>query len=300
VLATCLFGCTIVQAWIYVNNNQDSWLFRGFVGSLILADFTTTALNAQTIHFCLLTNFGNPIPLVETTSTINAEFALTVIIAFATQLFFATRIYLFKKSHWWIPAIVVLFAIGQLVAGLLGAALLFKHPVVALLTTSAMKIRFGLTGGLATVADVTATVSLSWYLSSVRSGIKRTDTILERLLMYVVSRGLLITIVQILYVIIYLSFPTKLFWMPLHLILSKLYVITLVAMLNARSDLRNTFSGKAVTDSSMYSSSNHTSRAPQISRRDGITVTQTIELNPFPETGAKTYGDGLHNKGAIV
>jgi len=300
VLATAFFGCTIVQAWIYLNTNQDSWPFRLFVGSLILADFTTTALNAQTIHFCLLTNFGNPIPLVQTTKTINAEFALTAIIAFATQMFFASRVYLFKKNQWVIPAVIVAFAVGQLVAGLLGAALLFKHPVVALLTTTAMKIRFGMNGGLATVADVTATVALSWYLSSVRSGIKRTDTVLQRLLVYVVTRGLLITVAQILYVVIYLSFPTKLFWMPLHLILSKLYVITLVAMLNGRSTLRDNFS-KPVTDTSMFTaSSSGMARTPQASRKDGVTITQTIELSSFPEMGSMSYGDEPRAKGSLA
>ncbi|KAK7462149.1 hypothetical protein VKT23_007752 [Stygiomarasmius scandens] len=30
-VATALLGITVVQAWIYINNNNDGWLQRGFV-----------------------------------------------------------------------------------------------------------------------------------------------------------------------------------------------------------------------------------------------------------------------------
>ncbi|THU98292.1 hypothetical protein K435DRAFT_609608, partial [Dendrothele bispora CBS 962.96] len=85
----------------------------------------------------------------------------------------------------------------------------------------------GWNSSLCALSDIITTIALLWGLSSYKTGVKQTDTLLEKLCRYVVTRGLFVTIDQIAYVIMYLLRPEKLWWTPFHYSLSKVYVITM-------------------------------------------------------------------------
>ncbi|KAJ7154417.1 hypothetical protein C8R43DRAFT_1186563 [Mycena crocata] len=84
----------------------------------------------------------------------------------------------------------------------------------------------------------------------------RTNSLLERLLGFTVARGGLVTIAQSLVLILYVVQPTKLNWMPVHFMLAKLSIITMIAILNSRESLRRQGMGKRVGDT-MLSESIH-------------------------------------------
>ncbi|THU79863.1 hypothetical protein K435DRAFT_696883, partial [Dendrothele bispora CBS 962.96] len=88
-------------------------------------------------------------------------------------------------------------------------------------------LEVGLNCSLAAASDMIATFSLLWAFSSFRNGIKQTDTVLQKLFQYTVTRGLFVTINQTAHVIIFLTKPEKLWWAPFHFSLSKAYVITM-------------------------------------------------------------------------
>ncbi|KAH7929264.1 hypothetical protein BV22DRAFT_1116995 [Leucogyrophana mollusca] len=278
-LAVGLTGITVVQAWTYVNDNKDPLLLRAFVAILLLADIGTTFLDVQVMHFCLITNFGNLAPLAVTTKAGLAEFILTVIVVYLVQIFFVTRIYLLQKERWWISVAIsfqLLFATGALGTGIVALADLVKHPTVQILATTENKIMFGITGSFSAVADVMITASLTVLLSSAKSGVKRTNTVLQKLIVFIVSRGLMVSVTQVLFLIVYLIRPDKLWWVPLHFISSKLYVITMVAMLNERSQLRSQRGG-------IHTTSGYLNESVSMGRNPSRMVVQTtIELNRYP------------------
>ncbi|KAH7908456.1 hypothetical protein BJ138DRAFT_1128448 [Hygrophoropsis aurantiaca] len=276
VLAACLSGITIVQGWIYVNDNRDSWMLRCLVLCLILADLTTSALDLKVMHRNLVENFGDLEALVQAHLDIISEYALTVVVVFLVQLFFLTRIYLLKQKRWWLPTVIGAFAAGGFVTGIMAIHLLNQHPRVAFLTNTESKILFGVNGGFSVAADVLITLCLTWSLASAKRGIKRSDNILQKLLLYIVSRGLLVAITQLLFLILYLVKPGALWWVPFHFILSKLYVITMVAMLNGRTSFR------AQEDQIQSSTSMFTHSEPLPYRRH-INVHKSRELTRFDE-----------------
>jgi len=92
----------------------------------------------------------------------------------------------------------------------------------------------------ASVADIMITVSLTLILRGERTGFKNTETLVRTLTTYVVNRGILTTIMQIGQFITYVSLPdTVLVWAVFHFPGSKIYVNSLIAVLNARHSLRN-------------------------------------------------------------
>ncbi|KAH7908458.1 hypothetical protein BJ138DRAFT_1115844 [Hygrophoropsis aurantiaca] len=275
-LATVLSGITIVQGWIYLNNNRDTWLLRSLVLFLISADILTTSLDLRLMHRYLVENFGNLTELVVAPYEIITEYAVTVLIVFLVQLFFLSRVYMLRKEKWIVALVIAVFATAAVVTGFVAIADLAHHPRVAFLTSTANKVLFGINGSFSAVADIIITAALTWTFASSKKGIKRSDTILQKLLMYVVSRGLLVSVSQVLFLVTYLAKPDALWWVPLHFMLSKLYVITMVAMLNGRESIRSQANG-VQTSTSMFTES----AAGRNTQR--LIVQKTIELSQFGE-----------------
>ncbi|KAH7909478.1 hypothetical protein BJ138DRAFT_216758 [Hygrophoropsis aurantiaca] len=272
-----LTGVTIVQGWIYVNDNKDSWFLRGFVFLLIATDIFTTGLDINALHRYLIVNFGDLAALQIAHWEVIWEYALTVVLVFMVQLFFVSRIWLLRRDKQWIPAVISFFAVGSFVSGMIAITKLGQHPMVSYLMSLESKIAFGTNGGFAALVDIMITSSLTWSLATSKSGIKRTDTMLQKLLMFVVSRGLLVSVTQVLFLITYVVRPDALWWVPLHFMCSKLYVITMVAMLNGRGSIRG-IEGGVHTSSSLFNNTvTGGSSAPK------VVVQKTIELSQFRE-----------------
>ncbi|KAK7442537.1 hypothetical protein VKT23_016135 [Stygiomarasmius scandens] len=96
----------------------------------------------------------------------------------------------------------------------------------------------GLGNVLYTIAELVATVALAWSFYKSKTGIRRTDSILTRLFGWFVTRGILLSIVQVLSLALYLANPLSFIWVSLHFLQSKFYVITTLSLLNSRKHLR--------------------------------------------------------------
>jgi len=115
------------------------------------------------------------------------------------------------------------------------------------------------TGAMSSLADVISTVAMCYFLASHRSGFRKTRQLIRILIFYTVNRGVLVTACQIVIFVAFAINQIALWWMPPHLILSKLHVITLLALLNSRKKMRSQDDGTLLstlaTDSSATGSS---------------------------------------------
>jgi len=114
------------------------------------------------------------------------------------------------------------------------------------------------TGAMSSLADVISTVAMCYFLASHRSGFRKTRQLIRILIFYTVNRGVLVTACQIVIFVAFAINQIALWWMPPHLILSKLHVITLLALLNSRKKMRardDDTLGSLATDSSGTGSS---------------------------------------------
>ena len=64
----------------------------------------------------------------------------------------------------------------------------------------------------ATMSDAITTVALSTSFVKAQTGIRRTDRILQKLLLFVVTRGMLVSVVQVAMIILCLVQPEELYW----------------------------------------------------------------------------------------
>uniref|UniRef100_A0A0W0FNY0 DUF6534 domain-containing protein n=1 Tax=Moniliophthora roreri TaxID=221103 RepID=A0A0W0FNY0_MONRR len=243
-VSIALYGVTMAQAWSYFNQNRDKWPLRMLVLSLIIMDLTASVLEVIPYRYLLIVHFGN---LLAVESEISIRYTMessiiTVIIGFAVQIFFASRIYIYlkeedtvKRLHQVVPAVIVLCAIGSLACGLMIGIQGVMQPNFSLMLERRTKLELGLYCGLAALCDIFATIALIWTFWVSKTGFRKTDTMLYKLLQFTVTRGILITLVQVSFFATFMAYdPVELKWTASFFCESKVYVITMLAILNSR------------------------------------------------------------------
>ncbi|KAF8577647.1 hypothetical protein K439DRAFT_535079 [Ramaria rubella] len=79
-------------------------------------------------------------------------------------------------------------------------------------------------------------------LHTAKTPFKSTDQLINRIMFNFVNRGVLITIVQISFVVWWFAQPTTFNWAPFYFATGKLYLTTLLALLNMRGRTQNKYS----------------------------------------------------------
>ncbi|KAF5367979.1 hypothetical protein D9758_004420 [Tetrapyrgos nigripes] len=157
-----------------------------------------------------------------------------------------TRIWLIGKFRW-ILLPIGLLATAALVAGFFLVAHLLHHSF-DVANDPIFKLQFGIETCCAAAADVLITFHLCYHFFQFRTGIKRTDKLIQKLIQALVTRGVGVTMGQICVIATCYAGAGQLYWMTFYFNLSKLYAITMFVILNSREKFRG-MAGDVVTDS---------------------------------------------------
>ncbi|EEB98957.1 hypothetical protein MPER_01443 [Moniliophthora perniciosa FA553] len=96
------------------------------------------------------------------------------------------------KRDWWTPVIVCILNAAQVALSITATVETAQSPSFAVTAHSKQFLTIGILPLCFTVAgDVICAVALSYYLHSSRSGIKSTDTRINKLIIHAVNNGLL-------------------------------------------------------------------------------------------------------------
>jgi len=234
-----LGGISILQAYIYFVNNRDQLVIRLTALFMIALDIASSALVAQSVYSYLVPHFGSLLPLQTFTTELAVDCMLSTIITFVSQLFFARQLWAAtrKRTSFSIPLLIVFCSVCAFAFGTACTVVmvLYRHNIF-LNRNSRFALLFGLAKGISALTDVIATGALFTFLSSSRTGLKGTDSIVKTLMEYTIERGALVTVIQVVLVIIFFT-SDRLYWVPLHVNLTKLYANAFFAILNARNIL---------------------------------------------------------------
>jgi len=139
-----------------------------------------------------------------------------------------------------VTAGILLLAVISLGLGFYITYHLFHFPTIASIAANAFRAVTGTVQGTAAACDIAITVALICYLHSgrVKSGIRSTERMIDKLIVYAVCRGILTAIAQIMFLALNVSLPHRTLWQPFHQAVGKLYVNSVVASLNARNTVR--------------------------------------------------------------
>lgn len=242
VISLVLSGITFLQAYTYFPS-KDRCGVQILATVMIVLDIASTVLCAKGMYIYFVPHFGSMLPLQSLTPTIASECYLAVVITFLSQLYFAWQIWMVSqdrsKFKYITSGLVILFGVVAFVGGISCATFMIIDKMYILMNRSdRFTIAVGVAKGAAAVSDAIATVALCYSLGSARTGFDRTDSMIKTLMGYVVERGILVTLIQTLFLVLFFVKPGHLFWLSLHVNVTRLYANTFFAMLNGRERLK--------------------------------------------------------------
>ncbi|KAI0677751.1 hypothetical protein C8Q78DRAFT_1074428 [Trametes maxima] len=240
-IATTIYGITVLQTFMYFRKyTKDRLYLKLMVGVLYVLDTLGTILVSHSLYTYFVLNFRNPAKDIDLIWSFSLENGVTALITVLVQCYFAECLWRFSRGNKILVAAIVFCALASFGLGLETTAHLFIVKAASSLGSREVLIIGGLVQGFAALCDILITTGLCYYLQTGRSGIKSTDNLVDRLLIYAINRGALTTIVQICFLVLNVSAPGHAYFIPFHMIVSKLYVNALLATLNVRSSLAYT------------------------------------------------------------
>ncbi|KAF9039256.1 hypothetical protein BJ165DRAFT_1531341 [Panaeolus papilionaceus] len=248
VLAGVLYGITCLQTFVYFKqNNGDRLAFRALIYSLWVLDSVHLALITEGLYFYLITNYANPIVLLAPHWTFLGQVYITLLSDFIVRLIYARRVWLIART--WvnilIAIVIILIAIVTVGAGVAFASLAFIGKTFSYFPHISYLMYMAL--GLAVAADILIAASLCFSLSKTRTGFKQTDSVVNVLMMYVINSSLLTTVCALGCLIAYAIWPNNFVFIGIYFCLSKLFLNSLLAMLNGRDALKSRVRGTSDT-----------------------------------------------------
>ncbi|KAH9934286.1 uncharacterized protein B0H18DRAFT_980543 [Fomitopsis serialis] len=295
ICSAMLYGSSCAQFAYYLRHylDRDRLPMRCLVLFVWLLDTIVTISDICIIWFFVVTNHGNLSSLLVTPRVFELEYTTIVVTTCVVQLFYVSQIWqLLRESS---SRLKLVITVAPVVLSLVSLAFTVED-VYTIATKTDWLISKSIT--LSTpwttsrvwsdaVADVCICIALSWLLRKKKTGIRETDNMIGKLVTSIINRGILSMIVQIVLCGTYVSSikQNALVWMVPHCAGCKIYVNSMLAVLNARQHVKK---GRASVDINM------------INLTGSNKVSETnCSLDVHPCTARSTSGSTPRTRGCV-
>ncbi|KAG1861635.1 hypothetical protein F4604DRAFT_1787286 [Suillus subluteus] len=257
-IGAILFGLSNVQAFLYFQSRKGSGFtfYKLAVSWLWLLDVLHVCLVNHLIYYYLIINYANPPALLEMVWSFKALIIVDVFIVYSVHSLYIQRIWIISKGRTRIlPVLMTVIIVLASGIGFVLVWAVFKSHLFSDLS----KIRWSIYLSLSamTLIDFLIASSLCYLLISARTGFTKTDITLQTLVRDIINTGCLTSMCSMACIITDAAMPSNFVFLGIEFLLSKLYVNSYMALLNARHYLGS--------DGSPHSSQN---RPPHVYRPD--------------------------------
>ncbi|KZT09002.1 uncharacterized protein LAESUDRAFT_569221 [Laetiporus sulphureus 93-53] len=236
VFSAIFFGVTLLQMYQYYDRywSDKLWL-KTFVAVIGILDTLQLMTVVHSNWWYLVEHYADASALSIVPWSLATEVAITVSIGLFVQCFFASRVYRLSRN-WAVTVPVVLLTVTQFILGIYYVVTGQKTK----LASTIAGITWASTASLACsiAADTLITTSLCFYLQRSRSGLRRTDKLIDILIVYTVNTGLITTVLALCTIILSEVLANTYWDCITYFMISKSYVNSTLATLNARDKLR--------------------------------------------------------------
>jgi len=236
-----LYGIVFFQVYLFFTNEAiDKTSLRVLVAVLWILDTLQLALLGHATYYFLILNYARPETLAFSVWSLDLEIVPSVIVTFTVRCFFTVRLWHLSRGNKILIGIIMAFALPQLGIGLGMCVTSFRVKKFSELPDYMGLLTVQMSS--ATVAEALITGSLLYYLNrSKEMGTGRVHSLINRVIVWTVRSALLTGVVGMAQVISWVSARRTLIFLPFHLILAKFYTCSMLAMLNGRPGLRQSF-----------------------------------------------------------
>ncbi|KAF8638756.1 hypothetical protein AX17_001972 [Amanita inopinata Kibby_2008] len=204
VVAAALHGVSCIQAWYYFTHQNDTWPIKTLVSAVMLFDTIHQILISHTVYTYLITNFGNTSQLQNLVWSILVEVLFNGLTAFLVQSFLTMRVWRLSNRNIWLTALVLMLVIGEFgePAMSFGFSLSVHCRIACVVSFTSMSLHLHtfielahlkylsiLVNALAAASDVLIAATLCTLLHRSRTGFHRSDTMINKLILFAVNTG---------------------------------------------------------------------------------------------------------------
>lgn len=291
-----LYGALVVQMYIYYTLSPSDMLrLKLLVWTLFIFESTFTLVSTVTAWNTFGMGWGDTHTLFFLGSGFGALPVLSGIISFMTQNFYLWRIWKMNMRNLFVIVGIETVSLAQCIFAMYYGITLALHggSVDEMVALSAFRIAWLI--GCA-VCDVLITVTTVLTLHKQKDDTQPfSSRVLNRSIRYAVETGVVTSIMAITEFVLYVAAKHNTFHLTIFLMLSKVYVGSLVAMLNTRPSRTND-AGKArfyapspprFSPGSWNDPADSTRRGEPSGKRTGDAIALTNMKYPGPRNGSR-------------
>ncbi|KAH9855309.1 hypothetical protein C2E23DRAFT_615472 [Lenzites betulinus] len=242
ILAGIMYGVTCSQVFYYFTHYpRDHWATKLLVTAVWLCDTTHQGLISYTIYWYLVTQYGNPEALGIPEKSIIIEVFFSSFIGLFVQSFFTLRIWRLSGKARMIVIPVILLVGGEFI-------LTTAYAIMSLsLDTFEEVNRYEdlsiAVNSIAAAGDIVIAAILCVILHKSRTGFRKSNILINKLMIFAVNTGALTSICATLTFISVLASPNTFIYITFFFFMGRLYANSLMATLNARNSIRDGTAG---------------------------------------------------------
>ncbi|KDQ63056.1 hypothetical protein JAAARDRAFT_29055 [Jaapia argillacea MUCL 33604] len=245
-----LFGIQTLQAYIYFDRYpNDSLRLKAMVVFLCSIDTLHTIFTGHMLYYFAITERLQTASMRPKAWSFNSSIALTAIVAFTVQCFVARRVWTLNRSNWQRFGAVLLasLSLAPLALGVTCTTIMVFIQNPELYVHCTVIISTWIAG--TAVMDILMAGLLSHTLYHSRIGVKETDTVLKKIIAWVVNTAILTSGLAFADLATFWTLGNhNLTHWALNINLSKVYVNTVLATLNARKSLAQGLNGRPTSN----------------------------------------------------
>ncbi|KAJ3783897.1 hypothetical protein GGU10DRAFT_41544 [Lentinula aff. detonsa] len=237
VIGAALYGAGCVQGYMYYRKQQgDPWYLKSLVGFILICDTLQVGTLTACVYQYVILNFAHEEILAVMLDTLIIEIFFSDAIALAVQMFYCWRIWRRNESRQLLSRHTSGLAQLGCVCLLVYSCLSLQFETFEELTT--LKNLSMTCNILAAVSDVMISSAMVLFLQKAKSTHKRTNSMLNRLIIFTFNTGLPVSFCALWACISINAWPTTFVYMFFFLLQGRLYTNSLLVSLNSRNYIK--------------------------------------------------------------
>ncbi|KAG1858953.1 hypothetical protein DFJ58DRAFT_744731 [Suillus subalutaceus] len=235
VFAAILFGLSNIQAFFYFQTHRDTGMSfpKLTVAWLWILDALHLFLIVHCVYYYLVAHYADMSALTEIVWSFKLQIVIVVIIVYGVHLLYFHRIWIVGTGR----SRVLPIAVGVIVTLGSGVAIaliwaIYQCHVFSDLTNIEWATFLAL--GTITFVDFIIASSLCYLLATSRTGFSSTDSMITKLMAYIINTGCLTSMCSLTVMITCAVMPHNFIFLGVDFLVAGLYVNSFFALLNAR------------------------------------------------------------------
>ncbi|KAF8625134.1 hypothetical protein AX17_006913 [Amanita inopinata Kibby_2008] len=300
-VSAVLHGITLVQAFYYFTlYPKDAWFLKTLVTVLVVFDATHLSFITHTIYHYLVSNYYDHQALQRLIWSVLMEALFTGLNGAFVQCFYTLRVWRLSHKNYFLSGIILCLIVANAGCGTVWVILSMRmQTFTEVLQITPLTITIN---AVSTTIDVLIAVSLCILLHRSRTGFKKSDNMINRLMLFVVNTGVLTSICAISSLICLVVSPRTLIYASFYFCIGRLYTNSFLATLNARKSIAETVDDHghmlvSLQPTVLSTSSASKSHQQNISIR--IDTTQEAQCDESQKVRQPSSRDPAHMEGGV-